>query len=142
MPNVFVYEGAVLERLTVGKLIQGGVEIPLDTPMSYRNFGSLYLCHCSCGNVKAYPLALLEKGTYKSCGCLRKERSDGKAQTKLAKEKQRQEKAQLTRELKDLQLALFTAKNYHNHKEIERLAPFIRSCVAKLQRLKYVRLPK
>lgn len=63
-PHTHMVIGAVYGRLTVVELMTE----------KYRGKEKLYLCTCSCGNIKASTGTWLRKGLVVSCGCAKRER--------------------------------------------------------------------
>lgn len=138
----FIVEGETVGRLTIQGLVARKEDLPDTTPLSYRYQANLTWCLCACGNRVAYPLALLERGTYKSCGCLKREMQASKAGAYQAKLAAIARKTQLTAQLRKLQKELVLHQITGNQAEINRLGPVIRGVVTELDKFKYVRIPK
>jgi len=76
--RLFVIEGAVIGRLTIGEWVRDVQSHPLyldeSTKPGYLTHGRVMICHCSCGNTKLVSASILTTGRVKSCGCLQLER--------------------------------------------------------------------
>lgn len=106
--RIFVAEGSLVGRLSVGPLVYNVREHPLytETPISYIKQGRLHECTCSCGQVKLIAERVLETGRVQSCGCLKLERSRMAEIRKQTSSLTAEARKQLTQEIKSEQKRL------------------------------------
>lgn len=89
--KIFVSEGTLIGRITVGELVRNVQTHPLyvETPVSYLQQGRLREVYCSCGQVRLVSESILATGRVQSCGCLRQEIRQAASQGKLERLKKK-----------------------------------------------------
>lgn len=135
--KLFITDGTVIGRLTVGDLIRDVSSHPLypETAQSYLKQGRLREVHCECGTVRLVAESILATGRLQSCGCLRTEIRNAARQQGIDNLKKKAEKSQCTwdiqiaqAELKRLQAV--PAQN-RDEKAIDEIASKLRKLFAK-----------
>lgn len=135
--KVFITDGTVVGRLTVGDLVRDISTHPLYelTPISYLRQGRLREVHCECGEVRLVAESILSTGRLQSCGCLRTELRMAARERGVANLQKKAEKARVRLDIQILQaqLRLELAKDVRtrDEKKVDRLASELRKLFAR-----------
>lgn len=135
--KLFVTDGTVIGRLTVGDLVRFVRDHILypETPISYLRQGRLREVHCECGTVRLVSESILATGRLQSCGCLRYEMRNQAQQDKITRMEKESQRRQVILDIKIAQAKLkqlqFVRVPMRDEKAIEECGALLRKLFAR-----------